>query len=106
MTVSYDVAPEIHAYATYARSFKSGGINLSGLPLNSTSTGVGRGAAADPVCDAACSAATMRSVATKRQRGIASHSSAVLFGKTVHRIHAIEPSIPAIASRAILRQRS
>ncbi|AIT05747.1 TonB-dependent receptor [Sphingomonas taxi] len=40
ITVSYDFAPEIHGYATYARSFKSGGINLSGLPLNSTSTGV------------------------------------------------------------------
>ncbi len=40
VTVSYDVAPDIHAYATYARSFKSGGINLSGLPLNATSTGV------------------------------------------------------------------
>jgi len=39
-TVSYDVARDVHAYATYARSFKSGGINLSGLPLNSTSTGV------------------------------------------------------------------
>jgi len=39
-TLSYDFAPEIHGYATYARSFKSGGINLSGLPLNSTSTGV------------------------------------------------------------------
>jgi iron complex outermembrane receptor protein len=40
ITVSYDFAPEIHGYATYARSFKSGGINLSGLPLNSNSTGV------------------------------------------------------------------
>ncbi|HWU95688.1 MAG TPA: TonB-dependent receptor, partial [Sphingomonas sp.] len=40
ITVSYDFSPDIHAYATYARSFKSGGINLSGLPLNSTSTGV------------------------------------------------------------------
>lgn len=40
ITVSYDVTPDVHAYATYARSFKSGGINLSGLPLNSTSTGV------------------------------------------------------------------
>ena len=39
-TVSYDFASDVHAYATYARSFKSGGINLSGLPLNSTSTGV------------------------------------------------------------------
>ncbi|TGX56193.1 TonB-dependent receptor [Sphingomonas gei] len=40
LTLSYDFSPDIHAYATYARSFKSGGINLSGLPLNSTSTGV------------------------------------------------------------------
>ncbi|WP_137898672.1 TonB-dependent receptor [Sphingomonas sp. 2SG] len=40
ITVSYDFASEIHGYATYARSFKSGGINLSGLPLNSNSTGV------------------------------------------------------------------
>jgi iron complex outermembrane receptor protein len=39
-TVSYDVARDVHAYATYARSFKSGGINLSGLPLNSTNTAV------------------------------------------------------------------
>ncbi|MBO9576931.1 MAG: TonB-dependent receptor [Sphingobium sp.] len=40
ITLSYDLTSDIHAYATYARSFKSGGINLSGLPLNSTSTGV------------------------------------------------------------------
>lgn len=33
-TVSYNFTPDIHAYATYARSFKSGGINLSGLPLD------------------------------------------------------------------------
>jgi iron complex outermembrane receptor protein len=33
-TLSYDVSSNIHAYATYARSFKSGGINLSGLPLD------------------------------------------------------------------------
>jgi iron complex outermembrane receptor protein len=39
-TLSYDFTPDVHAYATYARSFKSGGINLSGLPLNSTNTGV------------------------------------------------------------------
>ncbi|MES2443501.1 MAG: TonB-dependent receptor [Pseudomonadota bacterium] len=39
-TVSYDFTPDVHGYATVARSFKSGGINLSGLPLNSTSTGV------------------------------------------------------------------
>jgi len=40
ITASYDFTSDIHAYATFARSFKSGGINLSGLPLNSTSTGV------------------------------------------------------------------
>jgi iron complex outermembrane receptor protein len=40
LTLSYDATPDIHFYETYARSFKSGGINLSGLPLNSTSTGV------------------------------------------------------------------
>jgi len=40
VTVSYDFTSDVHAYATYARSFKSGGINLSGLPLNSTNTGV------------------------------------------------------------------
>lgn len=34
ITVSYDFAPFVHGYASYARSFKSGGINLSGLPLD------------------------------------------------------------------------
>jgi iron complex outermembrane receptor protein len=34
VTLSYDFSPDVHGYATYARSFKSGGINLSGLPLN------------------------------------------------------------------------
>jgi iron complex outermembrane receptor protein len=33
-TLSYDVADDVLAYATYARSFKSGGVNLSGLPLD------------------------------------------------------------------------
>lgn len=33
-TASYDVARDVLAYATYARSFKSGGINLSGIPLD------------------------------------------------------------------------
>ncbi|HEX7852557.1 MAG TPA: TonB-dependent receptor [Sphingobium sp.] len=40
INVSYDFSRDVHGYATYAYSFKSGGINLSGLPLNSTSTGV------------------------------------------------------------------
>lgn len=34
ITVSYDFTPDVHYYATYARSYKSGGINLSGLPLD------------------------------------------------------------------------
>jgi len=38
LTVAYDVADDIHAYATYARSYKSGGINLSGLPLDAANT--------------------------------------------------------------------
>ncbi|WP_174275237.1 TonB-dependent receptor [Sphingomonas bacterium] len=33
-TASYDIARDVLGYATYARSFKSGGINLSGLPLD------------------------------------------------------------------------
>ncbi len=36
ITLSYDFSPDVHAYATYARSFKSGGINLSGLPLDAS----------------------------------------------------------------------
>jgi len=40
VNVSYDFSRDIHGYATYAYTFKSGGINLSGLPLNSTSTAV------------------------------------------------------------------
>jgi iron complex outermembrane receptor protein len=39
-TASFDVARDVLAYATYAKSFKSGGINLSGLPLNAANTGV------------------------------------------------------------------
>lgn len=33
-TASYDLTDDVLAYVTYARSFKSGGINLSGLPLD------------------------------------------------------------------------
>ncbi|OAN60121.1 TonB-dependent receptor [Sphingomonas sp. TDK1] len=40
LTLSYDFTRDSHGYATYARTFKSGGINLSGLPLNSTNTAV------------------------------------------------------------------
>lgn len=35
-TLSYDIAPDVLGFATYARSFKSGGINLSGLPLDAS----------------------------------------------------------------------
>jgi iron complex outermembrane receptor protein len=34
-TAAYDITPDVLAYATYAKSFKSGGINLAGLPLDS-----------------------------------------------------------------------
>lgn len=34
LNVSYRVAPDILAYATYARAFKSGGINLNGVPAD------------------------------------------------------------------------
>jgi iron complex outermembrane receptor protein len=40
ITLSYDFSPDVHGYVTYAKSFKSGGINLSGLPLNAAGTGV------------------------------------------------------------------
>ena len=43
-TAAYDVAEHMLAYATYARTFKSGGINLSGLPLD---------AANNPILEAA-----------------------------------------------------
>jgi iron complex outermembrane receptor protein len=35
-TVAYDLAKDVLAYATYAKSFKSGGINLAGLPLDAS----------------------------------------------------------------------
>jgi iron complex outermembrane receptor protein len=34
LTASYELAPDVLAYATYARSFKSGGINLNGVPAD------------------------------------------------------------------------
>lgn len=33
-TASYDIAPDVLGYATYARSFKSGGVNLNGVPAD------------------------------------------------------------------------
>lgn len=34
LTASYELADDIRVYATYARSFKSGGINLNGVPAD------------------------------------------------------------------------
>jgi iron complex outermembrane receptor protein len=34
LTASYELAPDILAYATYAKSFKSGGVNLNGVPAD------------------------------------------------------------------------
>ena len=34
LTLSYEIADNILAYATYAKSFKSGGINLNGVPTD------------------------------------------------------------------------
>ncbi|MHA6721239.1 TonB-dependent receptor [Sphingomonas sp. RS6] len=47
-TLSYDVARDVHAYATYARSFKSGGINLSGLPLDASNNPIQAAASVKP----------------------------------------------------------
>ena len=44
ITVNYALTDDINVFATYARSFKSGGVNLSGLP---------RDAAGNPALDAA-----------------------------------------------------
>lgn len=38
-TASYDVTDDVMAYATYAKAFKSGGVNLNGVPINTT-TGI------------------------------------------------------------------
>jgi len=34
LNLRYKVAPDVNAYATYARSFKTGGINLNGVPAD------------------------------------------------------------------------
>ncbi|MBK5265773.1 MAG: TonB-dependent receptor, partial [Alphaproteobacteria bacterium] len=34
LTLSYKVAPDVLAYATYTKTFKSGGINLNGVPTD------------------------------------------------------------------------
>jgi iron complex outermembrane receptor protein len=39
VTAAWDVTRDVHLYATYAKSFKTGGINLNGVP-NDAATGV------------------------------------------------------------------
>ena len=34
LTAAYKVAPDVNAYATYAKTFKSGGINQNGVPAD------------------------------------------------------------------------
>lgn len=48
ITLSYDFAPQIHGYATYARSYKSGGINLAGLPLDAANNPILSASTVDP----------------------------------------------------------
>ena len=47
-TASYKVSPDVLAYATYARSFKSGGINLNGLPVDSSGNPLEAAATVEP----------------------------------------------------------
>ncbi|HET9642716.1 MAG TPA: TonB-dependent receptor, partial [Burkholderiaceae bacterium] len=36
LTVSYDIVRDVHVYATYSKSFQTGGINLNGVPADAT----------------------------------------------------------------------
>jgi iron complex outermembrane receptor protein len=38
VTAAYDVTRDVHLYATYAKSFKTGGVNLNGVPADATGT--------------------------------------------------------------------
>ncbi len=38
LTASYEISDDIRVYATYARSFKSGGVNLNGVPADASGT--------------------------------------------------------------------
>ena len=48
ITAAYDLSSDVHAYATYARSYKSGGINLSGLPLDGQNNPIVSAATVEP----------------------------------------------------------
>jgi iron complex outermembrane receptor protein len=47
-TIAYDFSKDVLAYATYARSFKSGGINLAGLPLDAANNPISGAATVKP----------------------------------------------------------
>jgi iron complex outermembrane receptor protein len=48
LTVSYELAPDILAYATYAKSFKSGGVNLNGVPADAAGNPILAAATVEP----------------------------------------------------------
>jgi iron complex outermembrane recepter protein len=48
LNVAYAITQDVLAYATYARSFKSGGINLSGLPLDANNNPIMAAATVKP----------------------------------------------------------
>jgi iron complex outermembrane receptor protein len=48
LTISYKFDDDVLGYATYARSFKSGGINLSGLPLDASNQPITAAASVRP----------------------------------------------------------
>jgi iron complex outermembrane recepter protein len=48
LTASYRLADEILAYATYAKSFKSGGVNLNGVPGDASGQPILAAATVDP----------------------------------------------------------
>lgn len=47
-TAAYDLAPDVHAYVTYAHTFKSGGINLNGVPADASGAPLLFAATVDP----------------------------------------------------------
>jgi iron complex outermembrane recepter protein len=48
LNLSYEITPDVLAYAKYVRSFKSGGINLSGLPLDASNNPIMAAATVEP----------------------------------------------------------
>jgi iron complex outermembrane receptor protein len=48
LTASYDVARDVLAYATYAKSFKSGGVNLNGVPADAAGNPILEAGTVDP----------------------------------------------------------